>query len=188
MCLHLKDIFCSLGWCIPTKTSQLILSKLSLSETMLVIFAFTSFVSVVAATAVGTPTKKDLADRAAPVASLCTQYAYHADNGYEILNNLWGIDTATGGSQCTYYNGRVGSGVSFSSDWTWQGDQNSVKSYIYANRLFDRPLVSDIKGLPTTVEWSYNNTDIRANVAYDIFTDPDPEHPNYSGEYELMVW
>jgi xyloglucan-specific endo-beta-1,4-glucanase len=82
----------------------------------------------------------------------------------------------------------VGDGVSLSSDWTWTGDQNTVKSYIYANKLFTRPLVSDIKGLPTTVEWSYNTTDIRANVAYDIFTDPDPEHPNYSGEYELMIW
>lgn len=151
-------------------------------------FLFASLVVAAKATSVGTPTLQDVAARAEPVASLCTQYAYHADNGYEILNNLWGIDTGTGGSQCTYYNGRVGSGVSLSSEWTWEGDQNTVKSYIYANRQFERPLVSEIKGLPTTVEWSYNTSDIRANVAYDVFTHPDPDHVNYNGEFELMVW
>jgi xyloglucan-specific endo-beta-1,4-glucanase len=151
-------------------------------------FVLTSIVSAVAASRFGTPTKQIQATRAQPVASLCTQYAWYSDNGYEILNNLWGMDDASGGSQCTYYNGPAGSGVSISSDWTWEGNPNNVKSYIYANRLFTRPKVSDIKGLPTTVQWSYNTTDIRANVAYDIFTDPDPEHPNYSGEYELMIW
>jgi xyloglucan-specific endo-beta-1,4-glucanase len=140
------------------------------------------------ALAVGTPTTKELETRAAPIASLCTQYAYYEANGYAILNNLWGIDTATGGSQCTYYNGNVGSGVAISSDWTWQGDPNTVKSYIYANRLFTRKIISQINSLPTTVEWSYNNTDIRANVAYDIFTHPDPNHVNYNGEFELMIW
>lgn len=136
----------------------------------------------------GTPTAVDLESRVAPVASLCSQYAYHEANGYEILNNLWGIDTATSGSQCTYYNGPAGSGVSISSDWTWEGDENTVKSYIWANPLFTRKLVSEISSLPTTVEWFYNVTEIRANVAYDIFTDPDADHANSGGEFELMIW
>jgi xyloglucan-specific endo-beta-1,4-glucanase len=140
------------------------------------------------ALAVGTPTTPDVETKAAPIASLCTQYAYYESNGYAILNNLWGIDTATGGSQCTYFNGNSGSGVAISSDWMWQGDQNTVKSYIYANRLFERQIVSEINSLPTKVEWSYNNTEIRANVAYDIFTHPDKDHVNYNGEFELMVW
>ncbi|TLD34344.1 hypothetical protein PspLS_01538 [Pyricularia sp. CBS 133598] len=136
-----------------------------------------------------TTTTRDLVSRAAPVASLCTQYAYLKTNGYEILNNLWGIDTATGGgSQCTYYNGPVGPAVAFSSDWTWRGNDNTVKSYIYANRVFDRRLVSDIKSLPTSVQWSYNTTNVRANVAYDIFTHTDVNHPNSSGDFELMIW
>lgn len=138
--------------------------------------------------AAATPTTPELETRAQPVASLCTQYAYYEGNGYQILNNLWGIDTATSGSQCTYYNGAVGSGVAISSDWTWAGNENSVKSYIYANRMFTRKRISEIGSLPTKVRWSYNTTNIRANVAYDIFTDPDPNHPNYSGEYELMIW
>ncbi|KFA81227.1 hypothetical protein S40288_07886 [Stachybotrys chartarum IBT 40288] len=119
--------------------------------------------------------------------SLCSQYAYHSANGYEILNNLWGISGATG-RQCTYYDGPSGNGVAMSSDWVWQGDQNTVKSYVWANPIFTRRRISDITSLPTTVQWSYNITNMRANVAYDIFTDPDPNHPNHSGQYELMIW
>lgn len=124
----------------------------------------------------------------AAAAALCSQYAYQSVNGYDLLNNLWGISTATSGSQCTNYDGPVGSGIAFSSEWTWQGDQNTVKSYIYAGRQFTRKKVSEIRSLPTTAEWSYNSTNIRANVAYDIFTHPDPQHVNYNGEYELMIW
>lgn len=126
--------------------------------------------------------------RTGPSTALCSQYAYLKTNGYEILNNLWGIDTATGGSQCTYYYGAAGPAVAFGSSWTWRGNDNTVKSYIYANRVFDRKLVSAIGSLPTTVEWTYNRTDIRANVAYDIFTHTDVNHINSNGDYELMIW
>jgi xyloglucan-specific endo-beta-1,4-glucanase len=127
--------------------------------------------------------------RPSAIASLCTQYAYHGAQGYGILNNLWGKDTATGGSQCTYYNGPSSSGgIAFSSDWTWQGDPNTVKTYIYAGRDFERKRLSEIQRLPTSVQWSYNVTNMRANVAYDIFTHPDKDHVNYNGEYELMIW
>lgn len=138
--------------------------------------------------AVPTSAGREVAARAGPVQSLCTQYAYLQTHGYEILNNLWGIDTATGGSQCTHYNGAVGAGVAFGSDWTWRGDDDTVKSYVYANRVFDRRLVSRIGSLPTTVEWAYNTTAIRANVAYDIFTHSDANHVNSNGDYELMIW
>ncbi|KAM0323908.1 hypothetical protein ACHAQA_008489 [Verticillium albo-atrum] len=134
-------------------------------------------------TAPSTPT------RPAPVASLCTQYAYYSTGDYSLLNNLWGIDTATGGSQCTYYNGPAsGGGISFSSDWRWTGDANTVKSYIYANRAFTRRRISQINRLPTTVEWSYNITNTRSNVAYDIFTDEDINHDHSYGQYEIMIW
>ncbi|KAH6645440.1 concanavalin A-like lectin/glucanase domain-containing protein [Truncatella angustata] len=111
--------------------------------------------------------------------ALCTQYAYASQDGYDILNNLWGMDTATSGSQCTYYYGVAsGGGVV----------ENNVKSYAYAGRQFTRPLISNVKSLPTTAIWSYFGTDIRANVAYDLFTHPDANHVNYNGEYELMIW
>lgn len=125
----------------------------------------------------------------AAAAALCSQYAYQSVNGYELLNNLWGMSSSgTSGSQCTNYDGPAGSGIAFSSTWQWKGDQNTVKSYIYAGRQFTRKKVSDIRSLPTTVQWSYNTTDQRANVAYDIFTSTDPNHANSSGDFELMIW
>ncbi|KAK4041929.1 concanavalin A-like lectin/glucanase domain-containing protein [Parachaetomium inaequale] len=142
-----------------------------------------AFVAVAHGAATGLPSRTTAAD-----AALCSQYAYQSVNGYDLLNNLWGISTATSGSQCTTYDGPAGSGIAFSSTWTWQGDQNTVKSYIYAGRQFQRKKVSDIRSLPTTVEWSYNRTDHRANVAYDIFTSTDPDHANSSGDFELMIW
>ncbi|KAK8093182.1 Glycosyl hydrolase family 12 [Apiospora kogelbergensis] len=120
--------------------------------------------------------------------ALCDLYAYHSANGYEILNNLWGKDTANSGSQCTYYNGPSGNGIAWSSAWTWKGAENNVKSYVYAGRQFTRRLVSQINSLPTSVDWTYNTTSIRANVAYDIFTSTDRDHVNSNGDYELMIW
>ena len=124
----------------------------------------------------------------AQTTALCDLYAYHAANGYEVLNNLWGRDTATSGSQCTYFKGTSGSGIAWSSTWSWQGAENNVKSYAYAGRQFTRTLISQISSLPTTMNWSYNTSNIRANVAYDLFTSTNQTHVNSSGDYELMIW
>jgi len=45
--------------------------------------------------------------------------------------------------------------------------------------------------MPTSITWRYDgNTtyNMRANVAYDLFTAADPEHVNSGGDYELMIW
>ena len=120
----------------------------------------------------------------------CKLYNYYSSNGYEILNNLWGKDAASGGSQCTYYEGSSGSGIKWSSDWQWSGAENNVKSYVYAGRIVTKGnTIAKIKSMPTQMTWSYNTTsNVRANVAYDIFTATDPNHVNSSGDYELMVW
>ncbi|CAI6299057.1 unnamed protein product [Periconia digitata] len=137
----------------------------------------------------GTPTLSPATTVQATV-SLCTQYAYYAENGYEVLNNLWGKDSATSGSQCTYYEGASGDGIKWSSDWTWQGAPDNVKAYPYAGRILTKGnTIAKIKQMQTAVEWSYNTTsNVRANVAYDIFTAEDPNHVNSSGDYELMIW
>ncbi|KAB5540493.1 glycoside hydrolase family 12 protein [Coniochaeta sp. 2T2.1] len=123
------------------------------------------------------------------VQTLCDQYAYWSGSGYEILNNLWGKDAATSGSQCTYVDGQSGSGVSFHTTWTWNGGQNNVKSYIYAGRQVQKGRkVSSINSMQTSASWNYNTENIRANVAYDIFTAADPNHANSGGDYELMIW
>lgn len=121
--------------------------------------------------------------------SLCGQYDYWSGNGYEVLNNLWGKDAASSGSQCTYVNGASNNGIQWSSTWTWQGSPNNVKSYVYAGRQITRGRkISQINSMPTSISWRYNTENIRANVAYDIFTAADPNHANSGGDYELMIW
>jgi xyloglucan-specific endo-beta-1,4-glucanase len=119
--------------------------------------------------------------------TLCDLYAYYSTNGYELLNNLWGRDAATSGSQCTYYDG-FNNGMAWHSNWQWQGAENNVKSYVYAGRLATKKLISQYSTMPSTAQWSYNTTNVRANVAYDVFTAADINHDRSSGDYELMVW
>ena len=120
--------------------------------------------------------------------TLCDQYAYHKDHGYEFNNNMWNRGAASSGWQCTHYHGPSASGVSWFADWEWWGNDQAVKSYPYANRVFNRRLVSQINSLPTKALWSYDRTDIRANVAYDIFTHSNINAGSSHGEYELMIW
>jgi len=111
------------------------------------------------------------------------------NSGYECLNNLWGDTTATSGQQCTYVDGGTSSGVKFRSTWTWVGAPNNVKSYIYCGRQFPKGrLISSIPSMKTAVTWSYSTLDLRANVAYDVFTAADANHANSGGDYELMIW
>ncbi|KAL2760992.1 glycoside hydrolase family 12 protein [Sodiomyces alcalophilus JCM 7366] len=122
--------------------------------------------------------------------TLSAQWGYHAVNGYELNNNTWGLKNAVSGSQLTHYDGPApgGRGIAWSSDWEWRGGDHQVKSYVYGARQFDRPLLRDVVSLPVEVEWAYDTDRIRANVAFDFFTDPDRDHANSSGEYEVMIW
>jgi xyloglucan-specific endo-beta-1,4-glucanase len=120
--------------------------------------------------------------------ALCDQYAYWSGNGYEVLNNLWGRDAASSGSQCTYVDGASG-GVQWHSTWTWVGAPNNVKSYVYAGRQVAKGrTIASIGSMQTTAVWKYDNYNVRANVAYDIFTAADPNHVNSSGDFEVMIW
>jgi len=136
----------------------------------------------------GTPTTREATAVQAQV-SLCSLYAYHAEAGYEVLNNLWGKDSATSGSQCTYFDGTTASGIKWSTQWTWAGGNDNVKSYPYAGKILEKgKIVSQVKSMPTNVTWRYDTNNIRCNVAYDVFTSVDPNHVNSSGDYELMIW
>lgn len=123
------------------------------------------------------------------ITTLCEQYGYWSGNGYEINNNLWGRGSASSGSQCTYVDSASNNGVAWRTTWTWNGSPNDVKSYVYSGRQFARGLkISSIGSMPTSVTWNYNTENVRANVAYDVFTAADPNHPNHGGDYELMIW
>jgi xyloglucan-specific endo-beta-1,4-glucanase len=123
----------------------------------------------------------------AQVSSFCTQYGSYESGAYSVSNNLWG-ESAGSGSQCTKVNSISGSGVSWSTTWTWSGGSSSVKSYANSGLAFNKKLVSQVGSIPTSVQWSYDNTNINADVSYDLFTAADINHVTYSGDYELMIW
>lgn len=118
---------------------------------------------------------------------ICEQYGTVSDGGYIVNNNLWGQDSGQG-NQCTTVDSISGDGVAWHTTWTWSGGDNAVKSYANSGLILDPVLVSDTSSIPSTAQWSYDNTDITANVAYDLFTAADQNHETYSGDYELMIW
>ncbi|UPX17625.1 Xyloglucan-specific endo-beta-1,4-glucanase [Ascochyta rabiei] len=100
-------------------------------------------------------------------APLCSQYAYHAANGYEFNNNDWGRGSATSGSQCTTVDSTSSSGVKWPTTWNWQGGQNNLKSYANVGKQFSKGLiVGNIKSMLPRIQWDYQPRDgVRANVA-----------------------
>ncbi|KAM0710707.1 hypothetical protein Q7P35_001445 [Cladosporium inversicolor] len=120
--------------------------------------------------------------------NMCGEQEGYSQSGYRVQNNLWGKGSATSGSQCSAFNAASGSSVSWSTTWEWYGGQDNVKSYAYSSRDFSKKLVSQISSMPTSAVWSVSNQNIRANVAYDLFTARDINHATSSGDYELMVW
>ncbi|KAK1758790.1 glycoside hydrolase family 12 protein [Echria macrotheca] len=126
-----------------------------------------------------------------PLETLAELYAYWSGSGYELINNLWGRDAATSGSQTTFVDAVSprGDGVQWHTTWTWTGAPDRVKSYPYAGRQIERGrTISSVRSMPTSVEWAYDVENVKANVAYDLFTARDKDHVNSSGDFELMIW
>jgi xyloglucan-specific endo-beta-1,4-glucanase len=120
--------------------------------------------------------------------NLCAQYASYTSGQYTVNNNLWGEGSGSG-SQCTNVNSISGSGVSWSTTWNWSGSSNQVKSYANSQLSgLNKRHISDLSSISTSVQWSYSNTNIVADVSYDLFTASDINHVTYSGDYELMIW
>lgn len=117
----------------------------------------------------------------------CDQYAVFTGSDYIVSNNLWG-QSAGSGFGCVTAESLSGS-ASWHADWQWSGGQNNVKSYQNSQiPIPQKRTVNSISSMPTTASWSYTGSDIRANVAYDLFTAANPNHVTYSGDYELMIW
>ena len=120
--------------------------------------------------------------------SLCGPTDYFQSGNWYLNNNEWNSDAGTG-AQCTYVDSINSGGVSWHTDWSYSGSSSSVKAYPYAGRLLPtKKLVSAIGSITNSAEWQYQGSSLRCNVAYDLFTASDPNHPTYYGEYELMVW
>jgi xyloglucan-specific endo-beta-1,4-glucanase len=100
---------------------------------------------------------------AAPSASLhardtfCGQWDLEVAGPYTVYNNLWGMDSAESGEQCTTNNGLADDGsLSWSVDWTWVGGQGQVKSYpnvVFEADAAPRPL-SEVSAITAEWDWS----------------------------------
>lgn len=125
---------------------------------------------------------------AAAAEQLCAQFAFKPIGIYEFSNNLWGKDSGTG-SQCLIVDRVAGDTASWHVNWQWNGGPNNVKSFPWVGaQIKKKPLVSTIKSMPTRASWNYAGGNLRADVAYDLFTAKDPNHKPGSGEFEIMIW
>lgn len=117
----------------------------------------------------------------------CDQYGQFIGNEYALSNNLWGRSAGSGFGCVTQVS--FSPAVAWHADWQWSGGQNNVKGY--PNMQINIPtkrIVNSISSMPTTAQWNYTSSNIRANVACDLFTASNPNHVTYSGDYELMIW
>lgn len=118
-------------------------------------------------------------------ASQCGQFETESTGTYTLGSDLWGEDEGTG-SQCSSINGLNDGAVSWSTTWSWEDNTSNVKSYTnVVSSGTSCAQLSAIDSLPTTFDWSYSGTDIRANVAYDTFLGSSCSGTN---AYEVMVW
>ena len=83
----------------------------------------------------------------------CGQWDLVETEAYTLYNNLWGQDAADSGSQCTTLISSSGNDISWSAEWTWIGDQYSVKSYPNAVLTADSQPLSAISSIPTSWSW-----------------------------------
>ncbi|KAK5993532.1 Endoglucanase-1 [Cladobotryum mycophilum] len=118
----------------------------------------------------------------------CDQYGSISRNGFTISNNKWGQSSGNGW-QCITADNISGSGVAWHADWQWSNGQNNVKSYPNVQRdLPQKRLLNQIGSMPSSADWSYTGSNLRLDVAYDLFTASDPNHATYFGDFELMIW
>ncbi|KAK4504735.1 hypothetical protein PRZ48_002697 [Zasmidium cellare] len=118
-------------------------------------------------------------------ANNCEQYASVQTGTYTVYNNLWNESAATSGSQCFSVTGLANNVLSWVTTWTWVGGTGQVKSYANAVVTLTAQQISSITTIPSTWTWSYQGSNIIADVAYDLFTS---SSPTGNEEFELMVW
>lgn len=99
----------------------------------------------------GTAAASPLAARA----TFCGQWDLEVAGEYTVYNNLWGMDSADSGSQCTTNNGLTDGNLAWSVEWTWQGGPYNVKSYPNAVVEIEQGALSSVTSIPTHWDWTY---------------------------------
>ncbi|KAF9885761.1 hypothetical protein FE257_012343 [Aspergillus nanangensis] len=119
-------------------------------------------------------------------ADFCDQWGQVTAGNFILYNNLWGSGNADSGEQCTGLDSSSGNNsISWHTSWTWTGGQGQVKSYANAAYVFTAAQLSSLSSIPTSWSWSYEGSDLVANVAYDLFTSSSADGDH---EYEIMIW
>ncbi|KAJ6080291.1 hypothetical protein N7467_010044 [Penicillium canescens] len=118
-------------------------------------------------------------------ADFCDQWGSTTTGSYIVYNNLWGQSYDTSGKQCTGVDSLSGSTIAWHTSWSWAGTANQVKSYANVALQFTAKKLSAVKSIKSSWKWSASNTNVVADVAYDMFLS---STANGSEEYEIMVW
>ncbi|KAK3703326.1 hypothetical protein LTR37_014538 [Vermiconidia calcicola] len=118
-------------------------------------------------------------------ADSCGQWDTVETGSYTVYNNLWGQSSATSGSQCFGVDGLSGDTLSWHTSWSWEGGEGQVKSYPNVVVSLDSKPLSEITSMQSSWSWSYDGSNIVADVAYDMFTS---STAGGSNEYEIMIW
>jgi len=111
---------------------------------------------------------------------------------YTLYNDLWGMSSATSGSQSTQETSASGTSVAWETTWNWEGASSQVKSY--ANLGINNNLgktLSSISSIQTTWDWTYTSAEnVVADVSYDLWlsNNPAPGTANSASTYEIMIW
>ncbi|KOS19957.1 Endoglucanase-1 [Escovopsis weberi] len=117
----------------------------------------------------------------------CDQWASFSNEQYILSNDLWGQDAGEGWG-CITNDGLTSTSAAFHADWNWSGGQSNVKAFPSVQRVI--PLgrrISSISSMPTEATWDYTGSDIRADVAYDVFSSSVPTNPTWDGDFEIML-
>ncbi|KAJ5400820.1 hypothetical protein N7465_011309 [Penicillium sp. CMV-2018d] len=125
---------------------------------------------------------------------ICDQWGTTTTDKFTLYNNLWNQGKDPNGKQCTTLDSSKGNTIAWHTSYSWAGNApNEVKSYASAALKFTPQILSTVKSLKSDWTWrpanclrnSYSNTNIVADVAYDLFLS---STPTGSEEYEIMVW
>ncbi len=134
----------------------------------------------------------------ARAAQVCNNGDTITQGSYWLSNNLWGASSGSG-SQCISNTSMSGNTIAWSTNWSWSGSANSVKSYDSAVLGWHWGWKLANTGLPiqlsantsVNTSWNYNlnqTTQGGQDVAYDIWLSTDPNLGNANPTDEVMVW
>ncbi|KAJ5308816.1 hypothetical protein PENANT_c013G01565 [Penicillium antarcticum] len=115
----------------------------------------------------------------------CDQWGSTTTGSYIVYNNLWGQSYDTSGKQCTGVDSLSGSTIAWHTSWSWAGTSNQVKSYANVALQFTARKLSAVKSIKSNWKWSSTNTNVVADIAYDMFLSSTADGDE---EYEIMVW